>query len=51
MFEKLNEVVFAVDDVIWGWWLIILLFSTHIFMTFKTGFIQWKTITKESVFP
>ena len=46
MFEKLNEVVFAVDDVIWGWWLIILLFSTHIFMTFKTGFIQWKTITK-----
>ena len=46
MFEKLSEVIFAVDDVIWGWWLIILLFSTHIFMTFKTGFIQWKTITK-----
>lgn len=46
MFEKLSEVIFAVDDVIWGWWLIILLFGTHIFMTFKTGFIQWKTITK-----
>lgn len=46
MFEKLSEVIFAVDDVIWGWWLIILLFGTHLFMTFKTGFIQWKTITR-----
>lgn len=46
MFEAINNAIYAVDNVIWGWWLIILLFGTHIFMTFKTKFIQWKSITK-----
>ncbi len=27
-------------DLLWGWPLIIALFGTHIFMTFRTGFIQ-----------
>ena len=34
------------DGIIWGWWLIILLFGTHIFMTIRTGFIQRKTFSK-----
>ncbi|MCR5295103.1 MAG: sodium:alanine symporter family protein [Lachnospiraceae bacterium] len=35
-----SEIISAVDNFIWGWPLIILLFGTHIFMTFRTGFIQ-----------
>ncbi len=46
MLEAISNAIYAIDDVIWGWWLIILLFGTHIFMTFKTRFIQWKSITK-----
>ena len=46
MIETISNIITAVDNVIWGWWLIILLFGTHIFMTFRTGFIQWKSITK-----
>ena len=46
MLEAISDLIYKVDDVIWGWWLIILLFGTHIFMTFKTRFIQWKSITK-----
>ena len=46
MLEAISDAIYKVDDVIWGWWLIILLFGTHIFMTFKTRFIQWKSITK-----
>lgn len=46
MFEAIGNFILELDNVIWGWWLIILLFGTHIFMTFRTGFIQWKSITK-----
>ena len=46
MLETISNAIYAIDDVIWGWWLIILLFGTHIFMTFKTRFIQWKSIMK-----
>ena len=46
MLETISNAIYAIDDIIWGWWLIILLFGTHIFMTFKTRFIQWKSITK-----
>lgn len=34
------EIVDKIDSFLWGWPLIILLFGTHIFMTFRTGFIQ-----------
>ena len=35
-----SAIISAIDNFIWGWPLIILLFGTHIFMTFRTGFIQ-----------
>ncbi len=35
-----HQLVSTVDSFLWGWPLIILLFGTHIFMTFRTGFIQ-----------
>ncbi|MDO4292359.1 MAG: sodium:alanine symporter family protein [Eubacteriales bacterium] len=46
MVESISNLIYAIDDVIWGWWLIILLLGTHVFMTFRTGFIQWKSVTK-----
>ena len=46
MLETIGNVITAIDDAVWGWWLIILLLGTHVFMTFRTGFIQWKSITK-----
>lgn len=30
------------DDFVWGWWMILLLLGTHIFMTIRTGVIQRK---------
>ena len=44
--ETIGTIITAIDDAVWGWWLILLLLGTHIFMTFRTGFIQWKSITK-----
>lgn len=38
--QSLHEIVSYLDDLLWGWPLIILLLGTHIFMTFRTGFIQ-----------
>lgn len=35
-----SSIISAIDNFIWGWPLIIMLFGTHIFMTFRTGFIQ-----------
>lgn len=46
MFEQFADWIYKVDSVIWGWWLIILLLGTHVFMTFRTGFIQRKTLSK-----
>lgn len=46
MFETISNAIYDIDAVIWGWWLIILLFGTHIFMTIRTGFIQRKTLSK-----
>lgn len=46
MYEKIFEIVQSVDDFVWGWWMIILLLGTHLFMTVRTGFIQRKSITK-----
>lgn len=30
----------ALDELVWGWWMIFLLLGTHIFMTIRTGVIQ-----------
>ena len=46
MYEKIFEIVQSVDAFVWGWWMIILLLGTHLFMTVRTGFIQRKSITK-----
>lgn len=46
MFGQIADWIYKVDGIIWGWWLIILLFGTHIFMTIRTGFIQRKTFSK-----
>jgi len=35
-----SKLVSSADSFLWGWPMIILLFGTHIFMTFRTGFIQ-----------
>lgn len=39
-----SDLIEKIDNFIWGWPLIVLLFGTHIFMTFRTGFIQKETI-------
>lgn len=44
--ETLTNVINQIDNIVWGWGMIILLLGTHIFMTIRTGFIQNKTITK-----
>lgn len=46
MLKAVNEIVNAINSVVWGWPMIILLFGTHIFLTIRTGFIQKYTITK-----
>ena len=38
--STLSNVISTLDNILWGWPLIVLLFGTHIFMTFRTGFIQ-----------
>nr|WP_035793660.1 MULTISPECIES: alanine/glycine:cation symporter family protein [unclassified Butyrivibrio] len=35
-----SSIIESIDSFLWGWPLIVLLFGTHLFMTFKTGFIQ-----------
>ena len=46
MFDAINSFVTTVNGVVWGWPMIILLLGTHIFMTFRTGFIQRHSIGK-----
>lgn len=46
MLELINSVVTSINNVVWGWPMIFLLLGTHLFLTVRTGFIQWHTITK-----
>lgn len=53
--ETIQSAVKAINDVLWGPPMLILLFGTHIFLTLRTGFIQRKTfqaiklsVTKDS---
>lgn len=43
MFDAINSAVGSVNNFVWGWFMIILLFGTHVFMTIRTGIIQKKT--------
>lgn len=38
--ETLNEAIAAAAGWVWGPWLVALLFGTHLFLTWRTGFIQ-----------
>lgn len=43
MLETMTAAVKWLNDVLWGWPMIILLLGTHIFLTVRTKFIQRKT--------
>ena len=36
----IGNILSSISDIVWGPWLILLLLGTHIFLTFKLGFIQ-----------
>jgi AGCS family alanine or glycine:cation symporter len=38
--ETINKLVEQGASLVWGPWLILLLFGTHIYLTFRTGFVQ-----------
>jgi AGCS family alanine or glycine:cation symporter len=40
--DKLGSIISSIDGWVWGPWLLVLLFGTHVFMTIRTGFIQRK---------
>ncbi|MCI1995791.1 alanine/glycine:cation symporter family protein [Clostridium luticellarii] len=42
---ELTNILNSIDSVLWGVPMIIVLFGTHIFFTFRTGFIQRKIFT------
>lgn len=46
MLEVFSSFVAKANGLVWGWGMIILLFGTHVFLTFRTGFIQRKTISR-----
>lgn len=43
--ETFTHIITVIDEFVWGVPMIVLLFGTHIFLTFRTGFIQRKTFT------
>ena len=42
MMNAIGSVINQIDSLVWGWWMILLLLGTHIFMTIRTGVIQRK---------
>lgn len=38
--ETLNDILLAISGFVWGWPLIILIFATGMFLTFRLGFLQ-----------
>lgn len=45
MMETITQFINSVDSFVWGIWMIVLLFGTHLFMTLRTGVIQRKIFT------
>lgn len=43
-FNTIQSIVKSVNAVLWGPPMLVLLFGTHLFLTFRTGFIQRKTL-------
>ena len=42
--EKLNDVITAIDDFVWGPVMLVLLVGTGIFLTIRTGFLPWRNL-------
>ena len=42
MINTIANFINRLDSLVWGWWMILLLLGTHIFMTIRTGVIQRK---------
>ncbi|MDR1301153.1 MAG: alanine:cation symporter family protein [Treponema sp.] len=40
--ESFSRIIGTIDGWLWGPWLLVVLFGTHLFMTIRTGFIQRK---------
>ena len=40
--DAITNLINQIDTWVWGWWMILLLLGTHIFMTIRTGVIQRK---------
>ncbi|MBQ5399244.1 MAG: alanine:cation symporter family protein [Ruminococcus sp.] len=43
--ELINGIINSADEFLWGWFMIILLLGTHLFITIRTRFMQRKTLT------
>lgn len=43
MWDAISAVMNSFNDFLWGWFMIILLLGTHIFLTIRTKFVQKKT--------
>lgn len=43
MWDAISAVMNSFNDFLWGWFMIILLLGTHIFLTVRTKFVQRKT--------
>lgn len=43
MWDTISAVMNGFNDFLWGWFMIILLLGTHIFLTIRTKFVQRKT--------
>ena len=43
MWDAISTVMNSFNDFLWGWFMIILLLGTHIFLTIRTKFVQRKT--------
>ena len=37
MYSAVENMINQIDTWVWGWWMILLLLGTHIFMTIRTG--------------
>ncbi|MEY8430821.1 sodium:alanine symporter family protein [Lachnospiraceae bacterium 48-42] len=44
--DQIVDMLNKLDNWVWDWWMIALLFGTHLFMTIRTGFIQRQTVAK-----
>ena len=43
--ELITTIIDETDSFLWGWFMIILLLGTHLFITIRTKFMQRKTLT------